>query len=101
MRIRLDNKHGLISNLETPKAYAIQHGRGRVVFVPKSKSMVIPVESSRYLFIDVFKYHYSDIIIADSFADGKDDLIELLTEIYHYNKMYKENTTDILYKNGK
>jgi hypothetical protein len=96
MKVRLQNKRGLVRNCETPKAYAVKSGKV-MVFVPKSKSMVMPVESSKHINDGKVEYRYYDLIVSNAFLHGKDELIETLRDIYHFNKMYKENVTDIPY----
>ena len=96
MKVRLVSKRGLVHNCTTPKAWAVKMS-GRMVFVPKSKSVLTPVESSKYLNCGEWEYKHYDLIVANGFLQGKDDLIETLTDIYHYNKMYNDNTTDIPY----
>ncbi|QDP66829.1 MAG: hypothetical protein Unbinned5213contig1001_17 [Prokaryotic dsDNA virus sp.] len=96
MKVRLRTKRGLVHNCETPKAWAVKCS-GRMVFIPKRKSVLLPVESSKYINCDKEEYLYYDLIVSNAFLHGKDDLIETLTDIYHLNKMLHSNTTDIQY----
>ncbi len=94
MKVRLRSKRGLVHNCETPKAWAVKSGKD-MVFVPKSKSVVTPVESSKYINCDKEEYLYYDLIVANGFLEGKEDLIETLTDIYHLNKMLHSNKSDV------
>jgi len=96
MKVRLRSKRGLVHNCETPKAWAVKSGKD-MVFVPKSKSVLTPVESSKYINCDKEEYLYYDLVVSNNFLQGKDDLIETLTDIYHFNKMYNDNVSDIPY----
>ena len=94
MKIRLSTKRGLVHNCETPKAWAVKCS-GRMVFVPKSKSVLTPVESSKYINGGQEEYLYYDLVVSNNFLQGKDDLIETLTDIYHLNKMLHSNKSDV------
>lgn len=98
MKVRLRKGRELITNCETPKAYAVK--KWAMIFIPKSKSVLKPVESSEYYFIDkdTIEYKEYDLVVSNKFLDGKDELIEELTRIYHFNKMHRDNTTDIEYE---
>ena len=100
MKVRLRKGNELVTNCETPKAYAVK--LWALVFVPKSKCILTPVESSKYYFIDKanVEYHEYDLVVSNAFLEGKDELIEELNLIYHFNKMHRDNVTDIPYNNG-
>jgi len=100
MKGRLRKGGELVQNCEKPKAYAVK--MWAMVFVPKSKSLLTPVESSKYFFMDKDNVEYSeyDLVVSNAFLKGKDELIEELNRIYHFNKMHRDNTTDIPYNYG-
>lgn len=97
MKVRLRTKRGLVHNCETPKAWAVKCS-GRMVFVPKSKSVLTPVEDSKIINCGTVEYLYYDLIVSNAFLHGKDDLIETLTDIYHLNKMLHSNKSDVPFK---
>jgi hypothetical protein len=100
MKVRLRKGQELVTNCETPKAYAVK--MWALVFVPKSKCILTPVESSKYYFIDKANIDYKeyDLVVSNAFLEGKDELIEELNRIYHFNKMHRDNVTDIPYNYG-
>ncbi len=94
MKVRLRTKRGLVHNCETPKAWAVKSGKV-MVFVPKSKSVVTPVEDSKYINGGEVEYLYYDLVVSNAFLQGKDELVETLTDIYHFNKMLHSNKSDV------